>query len=259
MRPFVGVAIVGATAIAIACLLVGVAGVATCAPGMAATTCLGGSVGSVREVLGAAVVASALAGGLLAVSILWQVRRHRLLSTLLDRAANPAWLGDQEVRLVPGLDAPCVAGLARPRIYCPPDLADRLSEPELRAVLLHERHHQLAHASARLVVLAAMVPAVGHLEAGRRWIERRRADIEIAADEHALGAGVDRPELARALLKLGSANLDASLPSYTSASELRLRHLTGEASPSSRGLGSVAPLVLPLAAFAACLVWGLIF
>ena len=258
MRPFAGVTILGVTAVAIACLLIGVAGGATCAPGLEGTACLVGSVSSIRDILGAAVAMGLIAGGLLVASILWQAGRHRWLSAVLARSASPARLADQEVRLVPGLDAPCVAGLARPRIYCPADLAERLSEAELRAVLLHERHHQFAHASARLVLLAAIVPAVGRLEAGRRWVERRRAAIEIAADEHALGAGAGRPELARALLKLGSASLDVRLPSYASASELRLRHLTGETIPASRGLGSVAAVVLPLVAFAACLMWGLI-
>ena len=258
MRPFARVPILGAMAIAVACVLVAVAGRATCAPGMEGTACLGASVSSIRDLLGAAVGLAWIAGGLLVASILCQAGRHRRLSAALGRAASPARLADHDVRLVPGLDAPCVAGLARPRIYCPADLADRLSEPELRAVVLHERHHQLARASARLVVLAAILPAVGLLEAGRRWVERRRAAIEIAADEHALGAGAGRPELARALLKLGSASLDVSLPSYASASELRLRHLTGETIPASRGLGSVAAVVLPVVAFAVCLIWGLL-
>ena len=258
MRPIAGTAIVGAAGIAIACLLLGIVGGATCAPGMAAAACLGGSVSSIRDALGAAAAMGVMAGALLLASILWQARLHGRLSAALDRAARPALLADQEVRLVAGLDAPYVAGWARPRIYCPADLAERLSEHELRAVLLHEHHHQLAHASARLVVLAAILPAVGRLEVGRRWVERRRAAIEIAADEHALSAGAGRADLARALLKLGSASLDVSLPSYASASELRLRHLTGETIPASRGLGSVAPVVFPIVAFAACLIWGLI-
>ncbi len=258
MRPIAGVAIAGAAGIAVACLLLGVVGGATCAPGMAAAACLGGSVSSIRDVLGAAAAVGVMAGALLLASILWQARLHGRLSAALDRAARPALLADQEVRLVAGLDAPYVAGWASPRIYCPADLAERLSEHELRAVLLHERHHQLAHASARLIVLAALVPAIGRLASGRRWVERRRAAIEIAADEHALSAGARRSELARALLKLGSARLDTSLPSYATASELRLRHLIGDTIPGGRGLGSVAPLVLPIMAFAACLVWAVI-
>jgi hypothetical protein len=258
MRAHVGLAILATAGVVVVCLLVGVGSGPDCAAGMAPAACLGGSVGSIRDLFGVAAAMGATVGGFLAVSILWQVRRHRRLSVLLDRAASPAWLADHEVGLVPGLAAPCVAGLARPRIYCPADLAERLSEPELRAVVLHERHHQLVHAPARLVVLAALAPALGRIEVGRRWVERRRAAIEITADEHALGAGASRSELARALFKFGSASLSAGLPSYASASELRLRHLIGEASPPHQGLGSLAPLVVPVGAFVACLALGLI-
>ena len=162
-----------------------------------------------------------------------------------------------EVGLVPGLGAPCVAGLVRPRIYCPADLAERLDAGELRAVLIHERHHQRTHAPARLILLAAIAP-VGRVGMCGSWLEGRRAAIEIAADVHALDAGAGRPELARALFKLGSASLAPGLPSYTSASELRLRHLVGETSPSRRGLGSLVPFVLPVVAFGACVAWGLV-
>lgn len=256
MRLRVGLAILAAGGVAVACLIVGVGSGPTCAAGMAPVACLGGSVGSIGDLFGMAATMGAMVGGLLGISTVWQVRHHRRLAVLLDQAASPAWLADHEVGLVPGLAAPCVAGLSRSRIYCPADLAEHLSEPELRAVLLHERHHQLVHAPARLVVLAALAPALGRLETGRRWAERRRAAIEIAADDHALGAGAGRPELTRALLKLNSASLDTGLSSYASASELRLRHLMGETSPAGRGPGSLAPLVLPvgaLVAFVACL------
>lgn len=260
MRAVVGIAILATAVVAAAaaCLLAGVASGPDCAAGMAPAACLGGSARSIRGLLGAAAAIGAATGGFLTVSILGQVRRHRRLSTLLDRTASPARIADHDVGLVPGLAAPYVAGLARSRIYCPADLADRLSEPELRAVVLHERHHQLVHAPARLVVLAALAPALGRIEVGRRWAERRRAAIEIAADEHALGAGASRSELARALLKLGSARLDGGLASYASASELRLRHLMGEASPSGTGPGSLPLLLLPVGAFVACLAWGLL-
>ena len=152
-----------------------------------------------------------------------------------------------------------MAGLARPRIFCPADLAERLSERELRAVVLHERHHQLAHAPARLIILAALAPALERLEVGQRWVERRRAAIEIAADDHALGAGAGRPELARALLKLSPVGLDAGLPGFASVSELRLRHLVGAPTPaSSRRLGALAILAMTAGAFVGCLAWTLI-
>ena len=258
MRALVGVASLATAGVFLACLAIGIGSGPDCAAGMAPAACLGGSVGSIRNVFGLAAAIGATVGGFFAVSLIWQARHHRRLSMLLDRTASPARIADQEVGLVPGLAAPCVAGLTRSRIYCPTDIAERLSEPELRAVVLHERHHQLAHAPARLVLLAALSPALERMEVGRRWAERRRAALEIAADDHALAAGARRPELVRALFKLGAASLDAGLPSYTSASELRLRHLAGEQSPKGPGLGSLRPLILPVGAFVACLAWGLI-
>ena len=257
MRSLVGLASLATAGLLLACLAVGVGSGPDCAGGMAPAACLGGSVGSIRSLFGVVAAIGATIGGFVAISIFWQVHRHRRLSRFLDRTARPARLADHDVGLVVGLAAPCVAGLTRSRIYCPADLAERLSEPELRAVVLHERHHQLIHAPARLVILAALAPALGRLEVGRRWAEGRRAAIEIAADDHALDAGARRPELARALLKLGAASLDGGLPSYASASELRLRHLMGEASPAGPRLGSLRPLILPAGAFIACFAWEL--
>jgi len=257
MRALVGFASLATAGLLLACLAFGLGTGPDCSAGMAPAACLGGSVGSIRNLFGLVAAIGLTVGGFVAVSIFWQAHRHRRLSMLLDRTASPARLAGQDVGLVSGLAAPCVAGLTRSRIYCPADLVERLSERELHAVVLHERHHQLVHAPLRLVILAALAPAVERLEIGRRWAERRRAAIEIAADDHALDAGARPPELARALLKLGTASLDGGLPSYASASELRLRHLMGEASPSGPGLGSYRPLVLPVGVFAACLALGL--
>lgn len=257
MRRIGGVAVIAA-GIAFACLVAGVGRAASCASGSAPVACLGGSVGSMGDLLRFAAVMVAALGGLLLATVVWQLRHHRQLVSVLNETASRVWLADHEVALVPGLHTPCVAGFARPQIYCPADLAERLEPGELRAVLLHERHHQLTYAPARLVVLAAIASAFGHVEFGRRWLERQRAAIEIAADDHALRYGVGRPELARALLAVGPARAETSLASYASASELRIRHLLGDASPHHRGAGSLAPFILPVIAFGACVVWGLV-
>ena len=258
MRPMFSLAFLATGGVALACLIVGLGSAAACAPGTETVACLGGSVSSMRDLLGIASAVFAILAGLLVASVMWQVRHHRQLARILDGTASRGWLVGFEVALVPDLNAPCVAGLVHPRIYCPADLVDRLDAGELRAVLIHERHHQLSYAPARLVVLAAIGPVIGRVEILGRWLERRRAAIEIAADDHALDAGAGRPELARALLKLGSASVTLGLPSYASASELRLRHLVGESSPSRRSLGSLALFVLPVVAFGACVVWGLV-
>lgn len=174
-------------------------------------------------------LAAALAIGLAAIgSILRQAFVHHRLSSALARLALPATLADQPVSLVPEIAAPTVAGLRRPTIYCSEDLAARLDADEVRAVLLHERHHQLAFAPARLVVLSGLAPIVGRVGVGRSWLEGQRARIEIAADEYALRSGAGRSAIARALLKLDAAAPLGSLAGFATAHELRLRALLRE-------------------------------
>lgn len=174
-----------------------------------------------------------LVGGLLAVAFLVAIareaRRHQQLAAGIARVARPATLDGQAVGLVPGLEAAVVAGLRRPRIYCADDLPGRLDADELRAVFLHEHHHQLERAPARLVLIGALGPLLGRIEAGRAWLERERARIEIAADDYALASGASRPALASALIKLSGSSRLSAVPGFASAADLRVRALLGEA------------------------------
>ena len=196
--------------------------------------------------------AAAAIGGALAIAIGWHAVGHRRVVQALRRTSRPSLLLGHEVVLVSGLQAPAVAGLARPRIYCPPDLADRLNERELGAVLLHERCHQLAHDPARLVVLAALVSILPHSDRVRRTVEGRIAGIEIAADRHALRAGARRADIAAALLKLGSAAHAPGFAGYASATELRLRHLVGGEAPEASRRSALLWLLAPVVAFMGC-------
>lgn len=172
-------------------------------------------------------------GGLLAVALLIAIGReawrHERLAASIARLAIPATLGESSVGLVPGLGAAVVAGLRRPRIFCADDLPDRLDAEELRAVILHEHHHQLEGAPARLVLIGALAPVFGRLEAGRGWMERERARLEIGADAYALASGASRPALASALIKLSSSPGLSVAPGFASAADLRVRALLGEA------------------------------
>ena len=174
-----------------------------------------------------------LVGVLLAVAFLIAIgreaRRHQRLAATVSRLARPATLVGYDVGLVPGLDAAIVAGLRRPRIYCADDLAARLDAEELRAVILHEQHHQLQRAPARLVLIGALAPVLNRLEGGRSWLERERARLEIAADAHALTLGASRPALASALVKLSSSAGLSAAPGFASAADLRVLALLGEA------------------------------
>lgn len=196
-------------------------------------------------------------GGLLAIALLVAIgreaRRHQRLAASITRLARPATLAGRSVRLVPGLGATVVAGLRRPRIYCADDLPDRLDVDELRAVILHEHHHQLERAPARLVLIGAFAPVLGRFEAGRAWMERERARLEISADAYALKSGASRPALASALVKLSSSHVLSVAPGFASAADLRLRALLGEATEID-GDGSAERAVAALVLVASCLV-----
>lgn len=258
MRSIIGLAGLVAGVATVACLLVGARGGHECAFGLVSAACMGGSNIHLEQLLGLVATAAVIVAGPLTVSLVIQVRRHVRLASILDQTAHTTWLAGHEVALVSGLSTPYVAGLPRAQIYCPIGLGQRLSPDELRAVILHERHHQLAHAPFRLVLLAALRPAVQPLPGGRSWLERQRGAIEIAADDHALRSGARRPALARALLKLAAEHPDASFAGYASASDLRLRHLVGDESSGSHAPLSALVLPIPVVALVACLVWGLL-
>lgn len=189
-------------------------------------------------------------GALLSVAVVAAVARegwrHSRLAVSLGRLARPEVLSGHPVGVIPGLSGAVVAGVRRPRIFCGHDLSSRLAPDELQAVILHERHHQLAGAPFRLVIIAAIGSLLRRLEAGRAWIERERARIEIAADAYALAAGASRNALARALVKLGSGPALGVVPGFATAADLRVRALLGERTgiEDRRGSGVVATAVL---------------
>lgn len=180
-----------------------------------------------RESLHLLIAVTTLPVGIFIAMWLWEARRHQRLAAEMGRLAYQGALVGQPVHFVRGLSGPLVAGLWAPRIFCGDDLDGRLDQDELWAVMLHERHHVRDRAPLRLVGLAALAPVVGCTSAGRAWLERERARIEIAADRHALAEGVSRPAIASALLKLG-ARASASAPGFTTAADLRIQALLGE-------------------------------
>jgi Zn-dependent protease with chaperone function len=181
-----------------------------------------------------------------------EIWRHERLAASIARLAHPATMEGHPVALVPGLGAALVAGLRHPRIFCADDLSQRLDADELRAVILHEHHHQLDRGPVRLVLIGALAPVLGHLEAGRAWMERERAHIEIAADAFALESGASRPALASALLKLAPSPSLRVAPGFASAVDLRMRALLGESSGVEHG-GSAGQFVAAFVLIASCI------
>lgn len=207
----------------------------------------------VRDIAHLFLVAMTVGITSLAAACLYQAYRHQRLVSGMDRLAHRGTLAGQAVEFVPGLSAPVVAGLWAPRIYCGDDLSRLLDEDEIRAVMLHEQHHQRDRAPLRLVTLSAITPILVRTPAGRAWTERERARMEIAADTHALDAGVTRPAIARALLKLSAGPALTWAPGFATAGDLRVRALLGEPTGlvADRRRAQIAPAVL---LFAACLV-----
>lgn len=188
----------------------------------------------------------------LLVAISREAWRHHRLAASLARLAYPATIEGHSIALVPGLGAALVAGLRHPRIFCADDLPRRLDAEELRAVILHERHHQREGGPARLVLIGALAPVLGRFESGRAWLERERARIEIAADVYALNSGASRSALASALVKLASSPTMRVAPGFASAVDLRVRALLGEATGIEGG-GTAGQVAAALVLIVSCI------
>jgi beta-lactamase regulating signal transducer with metallopeptidase domain len=89
-------------------------------------------------------------------------------------------------------------GLLRPRIYLTTGLIDLLAMDELRAVLIHERHHLRRRDPLRALLWTMLDHACWWVEQGSSTARLRR---ELAADRAVIQAG-ERLALSRALVKL---------------------------------------------------------
>lgn len=224
--------------------------VAFAAGGLAVALCalLAPIPGHIALALTPLVIAGFFAVAAWSVAVLWRGYRHQRLAARLQSWSRPAMLTGIAVQELPEADAPFVAGLSRPRIFCSPALRASLAPDELRAVLLHERYHQIDRAPAKLVLLETLAPFLNRVPAGGEWLTRRIADLEIAADRHALAHGSSRPALARALLKLAPTRASFGLGiGFASAADLRLKALLDDVQPASTRLGRgwmVVPVIV---------------
>ena len=190
----------------------------------------------------------------LAVAVGRRAYLHARLTRELEQLSRPATVDGSMVLELPEIEAAFVAGLLRPKIFWASTLAAKLEPAELRAVLLHERHHQLDRAPARLVVLEALAPVLTLFGAGRRWLTRRLAGLEVAADRHVIRHGVSRSTLARALLKMEPLRRAEVGIGFASATELRLRALLDSPVEPESGPSPLARwVIVSIAVAAVCL------
>ncbi len=102
----------------------------------------------------------------------------------------------------PDVDRPSVMGFFHPRILLPPGLIERLSEEELRQVLLHETEH-LRRADDWTNLLQKLALVVFPLNPVLYWVERRLClERELACDDRVLSTTGARKAYAMCLTQL---------------------------------------------------------
>ena len=162
--------------------------------------------------------------GFALVTSLWQMLATRALIRRLLASAVPA---PPELRAaaqaVDVTDIDLVAderpfafcyGLLQPRVCLTTGLLDLLSSAELRAVLLHERHHQLSRDPLKILVSRSLSVGLFFLPAAHDLRDRYLVGKEMAADASTAQAVQSELPPASALLKLlalGGAGLPSSV------------------------------------------------
>jgi len=148
-------------------------------------------------------------GLLMAAAAAWQLARELLANRTFRRALaarSPVSLHGEWLIEDDRPQAFC-AGLLRPRVYLSTGALALLDEPELAAVLAHERHHVRSRDPLRLACGRMLAGGLFFIPAMRRLIQRQQALAEISADEAAvLTGGGDRSALASAMLSFSRAS-----------------------------------------------------
>ncbi|MFQ5341693.1 MAG: M56 family metallopeptidase, partial [Anaerolineae bacterium] len=93
-------------------------------------------------------------------------------------------------------------GLLHPRICVTTGLLDLLDDAELRALLLHERHHRRQRDPLRILLSEVATDAMSLLPIARALAQRHRVAQEVAADQAAIAGSDSDVPLSSALLKL---------------------------------------------------------
>lgn len=151
--------------------------------------------------------------------------------TSLARAAHRAGLKRERVRVVDGLPVPAfTSGWIRPRVIVAADLAGRLTDDELTAVLAHESVHLRRRDPLRLFALRTLASLLFWLPVLRRLAADLEDEIEITADDE-VADDLALP-LASAVLKLGGGSTEPvpATVGFQKADLLprRVRRLAGE-------------------------------
>lgn len=154
------------------------------------------------------------------------IRSQRLSHELAVGAQETSLFGvPLRITALLGMDA-IVVGSIRPRIYVGAELLDRLSNDEMRAVVLHEDHHRRTRAPVRAAALGAWLRLLGRSKKVRDVLVERLTELEALADADAIRRGSSPRSLARALLKGDASSQPVS---FAYAAERRVEQLLDRA------------------------------
>ena len=193
------------------------------------------------------------AGGALLVGTRWLLAW--LAAESLVRAARPAPGASPDARITDAGIEPAVARVFHPVVLLPAALLGRLTQPEIDAVLAHEREHIARHDNLKdgihriVETLFWFHPAVWWI--GSRMLEER----ERACDEAVLAAGHDGGEYASGILAVcRHCSPGAAVTATATAGNLtqRVRYILGDGRPAA--LGAAKALSLMAATIAATTV-----
>lgn len=198
-----------------------------------------------------------LAVAVIEVAIATRRRRahHRMLVDLLGRSHDPAVTRSNSLRIL---------DVAQPLAYCLPGVRSRvvvsegtltaLSDPEIAAILSHERAHLRARHDLVLEMFTAVHAAFPRFVRSANALDAVRLLIELLADDAAVRTAGPTP-LARALVACASSRAPSgALAAGGASTVVRVRRLGGK--PNSMPLSvaayvaAAAVLVVPTIALA---------
>lgn len=201
----------------------------------------------------------------LSVSFLFAISRAalRILRTMafLDRAERKAVPFTDAARL-PFLDNVTVfedrlplaftGGFLKPRVFVSTKLMDALDEKELRAVVLHESHHQKSNDPLKGLIVSFLSDFLFFLPVSRFLKKAYSLTAEMTADAFSIGLDANPTDLAGSLLKVQKLNGPAASWFFDPTTE-RAKRLLGQPAriPLPMKKAFLTVILLAVAAFVA--------
>jgi Zn-dependent protease with chaperone function len=119
------------------------------------------------------------------------------------------------------------AGFLKPRVFVSTKLVDILDEKELRAVILHESHHQRSKDPLKGLVVSFISDFLFFLPVSRFLKKTYHLTSEMTADAYSVSSQADPLDLVGSLLKVQKLNGPAASWFFDPATE-RAKHLLGQ-------------------------------